>query len=70
MRSTTAIARAELRFQPLHLLLTAVAGWAHRGQVRTIAYLIEESGDLRQQLGSRRPLALVATIFTPDTILR
>jgi putative transposase len=78
-------------FQPLRLLLTAVAGWVHREQARTIEYLIEENRVLKEQLGGRRLrltddqrrrlaakgvvlgrrlLARVATIVTPDTILR
>ena len=31
------------RFQPLRLLLIAVAGWVHREQAATIAYLMEEN---------------------------
>ncbi|MBK8980697.1 MAG: transposase [Planctomycetes bacterium] len=78
-------------FSPLRLLLVIFAGWVHREQARTIAYLIEENRVLREQLGSRRLrltddqrrrlaakgaalgrrlLARVATIVTPDTILR
>ena len=79
------------RFQPLLLLLTALAGWVHREQAATIAYLIEENRVLKKQLHGRRLrltddqrrrlaatgmalgrrlLSRVATIVTPDTILR
>ena len=79
------------RFQPLRLLVTAVAGWVHREQAATIAYLIEENRVLKEQLCGRplrltddqrrriaakgitlgrRLLGRIATIVTPDTILR
>ena len=78
-------------FQPLRLLLTAVAGWVHREQAATIEYLLEENRVLREQMGKRRLrltddqrrrlaakgvalgrrlLDRLATIVTPDTILR
>ncbi|MBK8980696.1 MAG: hypothetical protein IPM29_32750 [Planctomycetes bacterium] len=52
MRFTGTIGRPVPRIQPLLLLLTAVAGWVHREQARTITYLIEENGVLRKQLGA------------------
>ncbi|MGE0142077.1 MAG: hypothetical protein AB7I19_02470 [Planctomycetota bacterium] len=79
------------RLQPIRLLLTAIAGWAHREQAASIDYLLEENRVLREQLGKRRlrltddqrrrlaakGVALgrhlidqIATIITPDTILR
>jgi hypothetical protein len=63
----------------LQLLLATFAGWAGLHQSRAISYLIEENRVLREQLESsgRRILfnddqrrRLVATIGTPDAILR
>jgi len=70
---------------PLRLLLVTLAGWVNRRQQEVIDYLVEENRVLRQQLGvrrvrlndderrrlaGRRLLRQVATIVTPDTILR
>ena len=75
----------------LRLVLLSLAGWVHREQAATIAYLLEENRVLREQLHGRRLrltddqrrrlaakgkalgrrlLSRVATIVTPDTILR
>jgi len=70
---------------PLRMLLVTLAGWVNRRQQEVIDYLVEEHRVLRQQLGvrrvrlndderrrlaGRRLLRQVATIVTPDTILR
>jgi hypothetical protein len=39
---------------PLRLLLLTVAGWVHREQAATIAYLVEENRVLKEQLRGRR----------------
>jgi putative transposase len=69
---------------PLQVLLVTLAGWLNRHQQHIIEYLVEENrvlkGQLkgrrlrltdnqRQRLG-RRILRQVATLVTPDTILR
>jgi len=75
----------------LRALLLTVVGWVSREQQRTIEYLVEENGVLKEQLGGRRLrltndqrrrlaekgkqlgrrlLGRVATIVTPDTIMR
>ena len=41
-------------FDPLSLLVTAVAGWINQHQRHIIEYLIEENGVLREQIGNRR----------------
>ena len=38
---------------PLRLLLVAIAGWVHREQADAIAYLVEESRVLKEQLGGK-----------------
>ena len=76
---------------PLQLLLLTVSGWVHRHQQDVIAYLVEENGVLKEQLGGRklrltddqrrrlaakakllgrRALDAVATLVTPDTLMR
>jgi transposase InsO family protein len=75
----------------LRLVLLSLAGWVHREQAATIAYLVEENRVLKEQLHGRRIrltddqrrrlaakgmalgrqlLSRVATLVTPDTILR
>lgn len=40
--------------QPLHFLLTLLAGWINRRQLEAIDYLIEENRLLKERLGGRR----------------
>ena len=65
----------------LHGLTAMVAGWVQRHQQQVITYLIEENRVLKAQLGGRCLAALahplgrarlkaVATIATPDTLMR
>jgi len=65
----------------LHVLIVMVAGWVQCHQQQVITYLIEENRVLKAQLGGRRLAALahplgrarlkaVATIATPDTVMR
>jgi len=65
----------------LHVLIAMVAGWVQRHQQQVITYLIEENRVLKAQLGGRCLAALahplgrarlkaVATIATPDTLMR
>jgi transposase InsO family protein len=69
--------------QPWQILVAAMAGWIGRQQDAVIEYLREENRVLRQQLGrkrrrlavrgkaiGRRALTEVASLVTPDTILR
>jgi len=69
--------------RPWQVLVVATAGWISRHQDEVIEYLREENRVLKQQLGGRRlrlaakgkalgyrVLSEVATIVTPDTILR
>jgi putative transposase len=61
-----------------HLLLMTVTGWLARREREVVAYLIQENRCLRGQLGTRRvrltddgrALRDIATIATPDTLLR
>jgi hypothetical protein len=39
---------------PLRVLLIAFAGWVHRERQRTIEYLVEENGVLKEQLKGRK----------------
>jgi len=65
----------------LQLLLGAISAWLDRQEREAIAYLIEENRLLRRQLGGRRlamrayrlgrqALRDIATIVTPDTLMR
>jgi hypothetical protein len=65
----------------LQILLAMLAGWLQRHQQRVITYLQEENRILKTQLRGRRLAALarplgrtrlkeIATIATPDTLLR
>ena len=54
---------------PLRFLLLAVAGWMNQEQQHAIAYLREENRILKAHLGPRR-LRFIATVVTPDTLLR
>jgi putative transposase len=56
---------------PLRLLLATLAGWVNRRLRQVIGYLVEENRlpAKGHRLG-RRILRRVATIVTPDTILR
>src|SRR5919197_5444353 len=65
----------------LYVLIAMVAGWIQRHQQQVITYLQEENRILKAQLGGRRLAVLarplgrkrfkeVATIVTPDTLLR
>jgi hypothetical protein len=59
---------------PLQVLLVTLAGWVNHDQQHLIEYLEEENRVLKEQVKGRRlgrrVLRQVATIVTPDTILR
>ena len=54
---------------PFQLLIAVLGGWLHREQADVIAFLGEEDRLLKARLAGR-PLAQVATLATPDTIVR
>jgi len=72
---------AVLEISDVQMWLAVVLGWLDRQEREALAYLIEENRVLRAQLGGRRlgvrafrlgrkALCHVATIVTPDTLLR